>query len=300
MNIQNHVLLIVNPIAGGSEKGELIETIITEIDKREMELRIFETTGNDDEGEIQRLIKEHNPQRILAAGGDGTVQLVSKVAKNHSAILGIIPAGSANGLAVNFGIPNDLQQQLDIALGEYTLAIDLLLVNNHLCLHIADLGINAELIKNYENSNLRGKLGYLLQSIPTLFKTEGPFDFEIEANGERFIKKGVLLAIANANKFGTGAVINPEGKMNDGLFEILIFKNLDFIEIIKTLNDDWDMDPDFMESITTDSAVIKCLTKVPFQIDGEYIGEMDTVKATILKEKLEIALPFEFYEQYKL
>lgn len=300
MKVQNHVLLIVNPIAGGSEKEELIETIITEIDKRDLSLRIYETTGNDDEGEIQRLIKEHKPSRILAAGGDGTVQLVAKVAKNHSAILGIIPAGSANGLAVNFDIPNDLQQQLEIALGNHTLMIDLLSVNDHLCLHIADLGINAELIKNYEDSNLRGKLGYLVHSIPTLFKTEGPFDFEIEANGERFAKKGVLLAIANANKFGTGAVINPGGKINDGLFEILIFKNLDFIEILKTLNDTWEMDPDFMESITTQKALIRCLTKVPFQIDGEYIGKADQVEVTIFEQKLEIALPLEFYEQYKM
>jgi diacylglycerol kinase family enzyme len=157
-------------------------------------------------------------------------------------------------------------------------------------LHIADFGINAELIKNFQNSSIRGKLGYLLHSIPTLIKCEYPFEFEIEANGKHIVRKGVLLAIANAKKFGTGANINPSGKLNDGLFELIIFKNLNFVEIFKTLNNQIFLDPEFAEIISTSSAQINCKTPVSFQIDGEYIGEISKVVAAIGAFKLEIAV----------
>ena len=93
------------------------------------------------------------------AGGDGTIQLVAEVLKEHHLPIGIIPAGSANGFAVNLKLPPNRIDQLDIALSNNLLEIDTLLVNDKICLHIADLGINAELIKNYENSKIRGKMG---------------------------------------------------------------------------------------------------------------------------------------------
>src|SRR5690606_13317569 len=97
---------------------------------------------------------------------------------------------------------------------------------------------------------------YLLQSIPTLLHSGSPFHFTIETEMETVEKSGVLLAIANANKFGTGATINPDGKMNDGKFEVLVFKNLDVIEIVKTIQEKPELSPDFVEIITTEKVQI--------------------------------------------
>jgi diacylglycerol kinase family enzyme len=169
--------------------------------------------------------------------------------------------------------------------------LDVLFINNKLCLHIADLGINAELIKNYENSGIRGKLGYFLQTIPTLINSESPFHFQVKTEDGIIEETGVLLAIANANKFGTGATINPEGKMNDGKFEILIFKNLNFIEILKTIKVAPEMSSDFVHIVSTSKAEISCKTKVPFQIDGEFLGEIKKASVTIKKEALLMAVP---------
>jgi len=197
-------------------------------------------------------------------------------------------------MAVNFGLPKMIEEQIAIAFSDCTLKVDVLSINGKICLHIADLGINAELVKNYETSGVRGKLGYFLQSIPTLMNSESPFHFTIETDEGIVEDSGVLLAIANANKFGTGATINPQGKVNDGKFEILIFRNLDFIEIFKTMNDQPDMSSDFVQIISTDSAIIHSAKKIPFQIDGEFIGEIDEVKITIAQQKLIVALPKKF------
>lgn len=291
---ETYILLVVNPIAGDIEKEPIIDLVKEEATKRNYNFKLYKTTGKSDGENIKSIINEIEPSRVLVAGGDGTISLVAECILGTNICLGIIPAGSANGMAVNFDLPETLPEQIDIALAECTLKIDVLYINDQLCLHIADLGMNAELVKNYENSGIRGKFGYFLQSIPTLISSDSPFDFTIETENETVEKSGILLAIANANKFGTGATINPEGKINDGKFEILIFKNLDFFEIFKTMQEKPEMSSDFVHILSTTKARIRCANKVSFQIDGEFIGEINEVTTRIEKEKLMVALPEAF------
>ena len=286
-----NILLVVNPISGDTEKDNIIATVEGEAKKRNFNFEIYKTTGENDKEAIKAIIKKHKISRVLVAGGDGTISFVAECILGTEICLGIIPAGSANGMAVNFGIPDTLEEQIAIAFSECTLKIDALFINDKLCLHIADFGINAELIKNYESSSIRGKFGYFLQSIPTILNSDSPFHFKIETDEGIVEKSGILLAIANANKFGTGATINPDGKINDGKFEVLIFKNLDFIEIFKTIQDKPEMSEDFVHVISTNKAQITTEKDVPFQIDGEFIGELKKVTARIENEHLLIAVP---------
>ena len=298
MKSENNILLVVNPVAGDCDKNPLIDLVKKEADARKFTLRIFNTTGHDDKQKIKQKIKRYHPQRIIVAGGDGTISLVAQTILNSDCILGIIPAGSANGLAINFDLPTDEASQVSLALQDCIIKMDTLEINGKICLHIADLGINAELIKNYENSGVRGKWGYFLQTIPTLIQTDSPFDFEIEINKKTLNPSGILLAVANAKKFGTGANINPQGDMCDGKFEILVFKNLDFIEIFKTISENPILDPAFVDVISTNNAIIKCKNTVPFQIDGEYLGEMDFLKVSINPHSLRIAVPQAFCDRH--
>lgn len=294
MKSENYILLVVNPISGSTEKEPIITLVKEEAEKRNYHFQHYKTTGESDIENIKAIINEKKPYRLLVAGGDGTISMVAACILGTDICLGIIPAGSANGMAVNFNLPETLPEQIDIALADCTLKIDVLHINDKLCLHIADLGINAELIKNYEDSGIRGKFGYFLQSIPTLINSNSPFDFTIETETETVEETGILLAIANANKFGTGATINPEGKINDGKFEILVFKNLDFFEIFKTLQEKPELSSEFVRIISSNNAKISCANKVPFQIDGEFMGETKEVNAKITKENLLVAVPETF------
>lgn len=294
MESKDQLLLVVNPISGSFDKANLIEAVETDLASKNLKLQVYETQGKNDEKAINELIIKHQPKRLLVAGGDGTIQLVAKVLKDHDLVLGILPAGSANGFAINLNLPNNLKDQIAVATGTTIFDIDTLELNGEMCLHISDLGINAELIKHYEHSNIRGKLGYFLQSFPTLFKSNYPYKFTIEVKDHRFIKKGVLLAIANANKFGTGANINPNGKLNDGQFEVLIFKRISLFQILKTLIRNTKMDSNFVEAISTEEAIITCKKPVAFQIDGEFIGKRKKVLVKVADKKLKIAVPEEF------
>lgn len=291
MELKNQILLIVNPISGSLDKARLIQTVEVELAKKNLKLRIYETQGKEDEKAIAKLINEYNPERLIVAGGDGTIQLVAKVLEEYDLVLGILPAGSANGFAINLELPVNLEDQIKVAIGNNTFVADTLLLNGEICLHISDLGVNAELIRHYEHSNVRGMFGYFLQSFPTLFKSNYPYKFTIEANNHIYVKKGVLLAIANANKFGTGANINPHGKLNDGKFEVLIFKRFNLFQILKTLFKNTQMDSDFVEAICTDEVIITCKKPIAFQIDGEFIGKRKMVEGKVSDKKLKIAVP---------
>ena len=300
MNPENSILLIVNPIAGDNDKQHIIERLRSETKSRNLLLEIYETTGKNDKQSIEDLIEKVKPSRVLVAGGDGTVSMVAESLMGKDICLAMIPSGSANGMAANIQMPTDLSEQIELALTEPAFKIDMIFIDGKPCLHIADLGINAELVKNYENSNIRGKLGYFLQTIPTLINSEGPLDFIIETEEGIIEESGVLLAIANANKFGTGANINPGGRINDGKFEILIFKNLDFIEILKTVQEEPKLSPEFVRVISTHKANIKNKTLAPLQIDGEFIGEVHKVQITIEREILSLAVPQSFRELQNL
>jgi diacylglycerol kinase (ATP) len=293
----NQVLLIVNPISGDLDKKQIIQLARDYAKTHQITIHLFATTGKEDVQKIQDRLKSLKIERIIAIGGDGTINLVAKAIKSYSIPLGIIPAGSANGLATNFGIPESLEEQVKIAFGDTIFEMDLLNMNDDICLHLSDFGVNAELIQNYEDSRFRGKFGYLLQSLPTLINSEYPFDFEVETNFKKRQTSGALLAIANANKYGTGANINPKGKMDDGKFEIIIYRKLDLAEIIKTVRNETDVNSDVVEVFQAKAAKITCKIPVAFQIDGEFKGEISEVKISIMDEKLKVVVPAEFNSQ---
>ena len=285
------VLLVVNPIAGHTDKKKIIFEIQEYLEKSKINFHLYSTVGENDRENIRARVKDHHIDRVLVAGGDGTINLVADAIKDLKLTLGILPAGSANGLAKNFNIPEELDEQISTALGSNFIDLDVLCLNDIICLHLSDLGINAELIKNYDRSVFRGKFGYLIQSIPTLIQSEYPYEFTIETDNVKTEAKAVLLGIANANKYGTGANVNPQGVPNDGVFEILIFKKLSLGEILKTLRNETDLDPDFVEIIPAKKAKVTSKKPVAFQIDGEYIGKVTEIDIKILPEKLRIAIP---------
>ncbi|WP_189605023.1 diacylglycerol/lipid kinase family protein [Salinimicrobium marinum] len=294
MNIKYKVLFVVNPISGGIDKSVIVEHVKERMAARKGELHIYYTNGKNDKEELTDVIKDFKPHRILIAGGDGSIKLVAEILKDDIVPIGLIPAGSANGLAENLNLPSTTEEIADIALGDNFVEVDCIMVNNELCLHISDIGLNAALIKNYEEGDVRGKLGYLIQSVPTLIKSDFPFRFSISIKGQTMEHEAVLVAIANAKKYGTGSRINPDGEFNDGIFEILVFKKFDIPQILKTFQENAEYEKDFLEIFPASEAHIKCYKKVPFQIDGEYRGEVDSVNAKITSYKLKMACPPEF------
>jgi YegS/Rv2252/BmrU family lipid kinase len=287
---ERKVLLVVNPISGDVNKDVIFERVIEKTEAEKYDLRIYSTTGENDMETIRELVDNVHPERVLVAGGDGTISLVAQAVQGTDIILGIIPAGSANGLSVDFGLSGSIDQAMEVAFGDKIMHMDAVSINGDISLHLSDLGLNALLVKNYENSETRGKLGYAREMLKTLSEHEN-FLARITTDDEVIETDALIVIIANAQKYGTGVTINPKGDMADGFFELVIAKKLDFIETAKILAGSTDFNPEIMKVVSVKNAVIECIDKeAHFQIDGEYKGTVMRAEAHILEKYIKVAI----------
>ena len=291
MATKKKYVLIVNPISGDMDKSEILLKTLALAEEYKIEIIVYETSGKSDEKAIKKLYDLHKPERILIAGGDGTIKMVAEALEDKDVIIGILPAGSANGLSVDLNLPATIEENLAVAFHNHFMEIDMISINGKKSIHLSDLGLNAELVRNYENSSTRGKLGYALQVVTTLTELEEPFLAKIKTDDQTIECSARMIVIANSQKYGTGVTINPEGKMNDGRFEIVILKNLDLLVFGKILTGNIPLNSEDVEIISTDKATITTNKPVPFQIDGEYIGQETKLDIKILPAQLKFAFP---------
>ena len=290
MIAQKKYVFVVNPISGDVDKTAISNLVTTFSSENNIDCIVYETTGNDDKAKIKSLHDTHQPERVIVAGGDGTIKMVAEALEKDDVIFGILPAGSANGLAVDLDLPTTVQENLAIAFFSPYKAIDMIDINGLKSLHLSDIGLNADLIKNYEKSATRGKLGYALQIITTLSDMDEPFEATINCEEKTLTCQARMIVIANSQKYGTGVTINPKGKMDDGFFEIVILKNFDLLIFGKIVTGNMPLDTDDIEIITTKKATIKTNVPVNFQIDGEFCGEETFLDIKILPGRMKVAV----------
>src|SRR5690554_5161942 len=277
--MDKRLLLIINPISGSiQDKTETVAQIREILEEHQFQLRVWETTGEDDQEKIRELILENQYDAVLVGGGDGTVKMVAKVILDLEQRIGIIPLGSANGLATSLAISS-----LDEAIAAVTegeeISMDAIRINGELSLHLSDFGFNASLIKKFEDGGERGMMSYFKSSLAQLFDIQ-PYRFEITLDNKTESISAKMLVIANGNKYGTGALINPMGKMDDGVFEIIALDPAGFEDIIKISIALFRGNLNEMESVriwNASKATVKNLDKADFQIDGELLGKVEEV-----------------------
>lgn len=289
--MKKNIILVVNPISGDVDKSDLIDEVTQFAANANLNLIIYNTSGASDMENIQVLYETYNPKRIIVAGGDGTIKMVAEAMESYNVIIGILPAGSANGLAVDLNLPTTIEENLEIAFHNEYMEIDMIAINGKKSIHLSDLGANAEMIKNYENSTIRGKLGYAIQTFTTLIDLDDPFTAKISGPFETIECDARMIVIANSQKYGTGVTINPYGVMDDGKFELVILKNLDLVVLGKIISGNMPLDSEDVEIISTDKAIITTNVPVSFQIDGEYCGSETNLNIEILPKQLKVAVP---------
>ncbi|MFH6989095.1 diacylglycerol/lipid kinase family protein [Flavobacterium collinsii] len=289
--MKKNILFVVNPISGDLDKSDLIADVQEFATTHHFDLEVYETTGKNDQKKVQALYNQYQPERIVVAGGDGTIKMVAEAMEQFDIIIGILPAGSANGLSVDLNLPDTIEENLKIAFLHHYIEMDMICINGKKSIHLSDIGVNANLVKNYEESNLRGFWGYALQAYSALKESEEPFVATISANNETVEHTARMIVIANSQKYGTGVIINPNGAMNDGKFELVILKSLDLLLIGKIITGNMPIDSDDIVIISTDKAAIKTDYPVNFQIDGEYCGAQTDLEIHILHKQMKIAIP---------
>src|SRR6185436_2056927 len=117
MNSENQLklLFIINPGSGAS-KTDWSALIQEQCNSTSCAFRLFELPKHIEPEHLAAKIKEYDPTRVIAVGGDGTVNLVAKCLLHSPIPMGILPAGSANGMAKELGIPADPAQAIAVCM----------------------------------------------------------------------------------------------------------------------------------------------------------------------------------------
>ncbi len=236
---------------------------------------------------IKKKIDNYQPDRVVACGGDGTIKLVAESLLGTNTPLGIIPAGSANGMAKELAIPMVVSAALDIIIAGQPMPVSLVRINNELCIHLSDIGFNAFVVKKFESNKGRGMWGYIKASWQVL-RSHSKMHAKISVNNQLIERSASMIVIANATRYGSGAVINPVGRLDDDLFEVIVVKKISLMEIFKMMFTHSNYDPQKTELFQTSSLHIYSKHKAHFQVDGEYMGKTNKVEASILPKAIEV------------
>lgn len=287
-----HALLIVNPASGNKDnQTELVDNI--SFNATNYTMSVWNTTGNGDELKIKNLLKKNNYDLVIVGGGDGTIKLIASQLEGLKIPLLPLPFGSANGLSSCLGIQT-WEDSIEALKSGNTIQMDVLDVNGEICLHLCDFGFNAGLIKRFEESDERGMGSYFKSSVAQVFENN-KFCFNLELNGKRKMVDTKMLVIANGDRYGTGAKINPTGKMDDGKFEIIVLNPDNLKEwmalTIGFIREDFS-DLDFVQTFSGQEVTIENMDNAAFHIDGEMVNPQEKVEIRLSKMKIEFYTNF--------
>jgi diacylglycerol kinase (ATP) len=285
-----NTVVILNPTAGSPETlrdwQERVESIA-----RGCPIRVTSHPGGAEA--LARRAVEDGFARIVAAGGDGTVNQVANGLAGSNAALGLLPLGTVNVFAMELGLPlHDLELCWGIIEGANMRRVDLPSANGKYFVQLAGVGLDAQVVKETSLAFKRsfGPLSYLI-SAAQIAARQPPRLF-IESDNAP-LNEGSFVLIGNGRLYGGPFPFFKHAVIDDGLFDVVVFKRLGFLEIIKYLQDvvfSSDIRVPEVEYFQTRRLRVTSEQDVPLELDGE-LGGNCPVDFQIQKKALPVLAP---------
>jgi diacylglycerol kinase (ATP) len=217
------IAFIINPNAGRRRSKNLVTSISRYLDMERYDPVFRFTKYAGHAPKLASRLLDDGYGRIVAVGGDGTVNEVASSLVERKASLGIIPTGSGNGLARYLNIPVRLAQAVKVLNHGSTFSIDAGKLNKHWFFCTCGVGFDARIGHKFAKSNKRGLRSYV-RTIIREFRKYRPGKYKFTVDGEKFSRRAFLITIANAGQYGNNAYIAPSARIDDGWFDICIVK----------------------------------------------------------------------------
>ena len=228
--MRKKILFIINPISGGRDKQRIPGLIEKHLDKNSYEHRISFTERVEHGYMLAKAAVKDQYDIIVAIGGDGTVNEISKAILNTNVKLGIIPFGSGNGLARSLKIPLNPIKAIEIINQGFVDSIDSAKLNEHYFFNIAGSGFDAHISQQFAKNKIRGFIGYIKTTFQEL-KKYIPQEYKITYDGNVVVRKAFIVSIANSSQYGNEAHIAPRADVKDGWLDIVIVKPIRWFKI---------------------------------------------------------------------
>lgn len=297
--MHKQIIFIINPVSG-TGKQKLVEKLISnEIRKKTISAEIQYTKAPGHAESISREAAETNDsgkskyQSVVAIGGDGTVNEVSRGLIGSKLPLGIIPIGSGNGLARFLRIPMNSYKALGIIKNNKTTIIDTATINSIPFVNVAGIGFDAHISHRFAAYGKRGIASYL-KLISTEFIQYSGINNKVKINGEIINGAHFLISFANSSEFGNNAHICPKAKITDGLLDICFLRKFPVIAApflaMRLFNKTFDRSR-YCTIHRTKALQIYNSGKIKAHIDGDPIELNNNLEIKVLPKSLYTIVP---------
>lgn len=279
------IAFIINPVSGRRQKSNKADIISKYIDRNKFQPVFYKTEYS---GHAKKLVAEaarKNYKIVVAVGGDGTVNEVGAAAVKLKLTLGIVPSGSGNGLARHLKIPIDTIRSVKVLNNGIVTRIDAGKLNSKRFFCTCGIGFDAKIGRKFSKIKVRGFASYI-KTVVREFRRYNSGKYTLHIDNQKIVRRAFLITIANATQYGNNAVIAPQAKIDDGLFDVCILKPFPILKVLALAF------MLFRRSIDESSyyEVIKA-KKVVFKKRGKkYIFHYDGEPIKIKKEKIKITM----------
>jgi diacylglycerol kinase (ATP) len=232
-------LFVVNPSAGRGKTKSRWDSFERLLQKRAnfpFEVH-FTTHSREAETVCLQAIRSHF-ERVIAVGGDGTVNEIINGVLGNDVVIGILPFGTGNDLARSIGAKNSYKDLLNMLCYPRETSLNVANVNGRYFINAAGIGFDG-MVANHINRHMfiknLGALGYAFSAI-TVLKSFVPFEVSLNIDGRCASFSHVwMIAIGNCPFYGGGMKICPSAKYDDGLLDVCIVSDLGKITFLKLL-----------------------------------------------------------------
>ncbi|MBA3962520.1 MAG: diacylglycerol kinase family lipid kinase [Chthoniobacterales bacterium] len=247
-------------------------------------------------GDAQQLARNavaEGYERIVAAGGDGTIHEVVNGLAGSEAALGLLPLGTMNVFANELGLPaNDLGRCWEIIRAARTRLIDLPMANEKHFVQLAGVGLDAQVVKETSLTFKRnfGPLSYLISAAQVASRRPPRLLIESE---DALTEEGSFVLVGNGRLYGGPFPFFKHAVIDDGLLDVLVFKQIGYLDLLKYIQNvifTSDITTREVEYFQTRYLRVSSAEEVPLELDGELAGACP-VEFAINSRRLKVLTP---------
>lgn len=288
------LLFVFNPRSGKGLIKEHLVDIVDVMVKAGYEVTIYTTQS---QGDAIRKVREEAKyyDRVVCSGGDGTLdEVVTGMQQSEVNVpIGYIPAGSTNDFANSLGIPKDMVDAAEAAVGDNPFPCDVGYFNGDTFVYVAAFGLFTEV--SYKTpqqlKNVLGHAAYILEGAKQLHDIPS-FTMQIEHDGQVFQDKFIYGMVTNSVSVGGfKGMTGDDVKLDDGVFEVTLIKSpknpIELNRILASLTNLID-DTDLIYSFKTNHLHVMSKEKVAWTLDGEFGGEHEDLTIKNLNKQITI------------
>ena len=287
-------LVVHNLSAGQRDRGDEIASAVSRLADAGWNVDIAPPAEGSETQRIIRQAVRDGLDVVVAAGGDGTVNVAIQALAGQAATLGVIPTGTGNVWAKEMGIPLDVRKATEVLLRGWTAVTDLGWANGRYFLSIAGIGFDASVTRVLKPATKRrlGLVAYIIAGVAEALKLRGE-EATIFAEGRSVRRRILMVAVSNTRLYGGVLKMAPDAFVDDGLLDVSVFRGRGFQatarHAIKTLLGIHRKDPE-VEFFQTSRLRLESRLELPVQLDGDYFGTTP-VEIRVAPRALKVIIP---------